>query len=71
MLISEHEYWSRKRNKFSISEADFEWEFSSETEDIEDDEKFKNFLKDSFVKSTNSRLLIRKWEEQFFKSGSI
>jgi hypothetical protein len=65
MLISETEYWSRKRNKFSIKEADFEWVFSSETEDIEDDKKFKKFLKESFVNSTNSRLLIKKWEEQF------
>jgi hypothetical protein len=71
MLISENEYWLRKRNKFSIREADFEWIFSSETEDVEDDEKFRNFLKESFVKSTNSRLLIKKWEEKVLLNSSI
>jgi len=63
MLISEAEYRLRKRDRFSIKQADYEWEFSSETEDIDDDSRFRTFLMESFIKSTNSRLLIQKWEK--------
>ncbi len=47
---------------------DFMWIFSADTVPCEDDQKFKDFLKEMYKSATSSFLVVKKDEEKFLKT---
>jgi hypothetical protein len=45
---------------------DFRWIFTGDTEPCEDDQKYKDFLKEMYKSSTSSFLILE--EEEFLKN---